>query len=328
MATRVFWCETDRELPSLCRGWRTPDPSPTRNAAGLPRYALTLCVETSSEEGDVSEPSTSTPRGRSTMTSSTRSTSRTPSPYLMHPHLSPQQICDKRGIDDKSVDGDMPTPRKEDSTPRGRSTTNSTRSTSRTPSPYLMHPHLSPQQICDKRGIDDKSVDGGMPTPRKEDSTPRGRSIAGSTRSTSRTPSPYLVHPHLSTQRIYNKFGMEDKSVDGDGRPTHRMQVPQPSLKSTQAAKVESDDGPTQKAPQVTSSKSDQAATVPKEQKPDAKGEYCMVVSMGTIGHPLSCAAPCKFARKSGGCKDGAACVRCHLCVWTRRCKNKGGASR
>jgi len=273
MATRVFWCETDRELPSLCRGWRTPDPSPTRNAAGLPRYALTLCVETSSEEGDVSEPSTPTPRGRSTMTSSTRSTSRTPSPYLMHPHL-------------------------------------------------------SPQQICDKRGIDDKSVDGGMPTPRKEDSTPRGRSIAGFTRSTSRTPSPYLVHPHLSTQRIYNKFGMEDKSVDGDGRPTHRMQVPQPSLKSTQAAKVESDDGPTQKAPQVTSSKSDQAATVPKEQKPDAKGEYCMVVSMGTIGHPLSCAAPCKFARKSGGCKDGAACVRCHLCVWTRRCKNKGGASR
>jgi hypothetical protein len=45
-------------------------------------------------------------------------------------------------------------------------------------------------------------------------------------------------------------------------------------------------------------------------------GSAC--VSAGSENHPVSCAAPCKFAAKSRGCKDGANCSFCHICVWTR----------
>jgi hypothetical protein len=40
--------------------------------------------------------------------------------------------------------------------------------------------------------------------------------------------------------------------------------------------------------------------------------------SVGSIGHPFSCNAPCKYASKRLGCKDGSSCTRCHLCWWTR----------
>lgn len=44
-----------------------------------------------------------------------------------------------------------------------------------------------------------------------------------------------------------------------------------------------------------------------------------VVVSKGTIGHPHSCRRlGCKFASKERGCREGAECPRCHLCVWSR----------
>jgi hypothetical protein len=42
------------------------------------------------------------------------------------------------------------------------------------------------------------------------------------------------------------------------------------------------------------------------------------VLSIGSEGHPHSCAMPCKYSRGGRVCKDGAACSRCHLCPWTR----------
>lgn len=47
------------------------------------------------------------------------------------------------------------------------------------------------------------------------------------------------------------------------------------------------------------------------------------VPSKGSIGHPFSCAAPCKYVKKARGCKDGADCVRCHLCAF-RNVKQPG----
>lgn len=40
--------------------------------------------------------------------------------------------------------------------------------------------------------------------------------------------------------------------------------------------------------------------------------------SLGSMLHPHSCADFCKYAKKARGCKDGAACVRCHLCTKKR----------
>mmetsp|Transcript_70950 Transcript_70950/g.220141 ORF Transcript_70950/g.220141 Transcript_70950/m.220141 type:complete len:287 (+) Transcript_70950:118-978(+) len=42
------------------------------------------------------------------------------------------------------------------------------------------------------------------------------------------------------------------------------------------------------------------------------------VPSVGTVGHPLCCGFPCKYAGKPRGCKDGKSCERCHLCHFTR----------
>lgn len=41
-------------------------------------------------------------------------------------------------------------------------------------------------------------------------------------------------------------------------------------------------------------------------------------VSLGSVGHPNGCKEACKYAAKTRGCKDGAQCVRCHLCKWNR----------
>eukprot|EP00439_Symbiodinium_sp_Y106_P043456 s4510_g5.t1 len=44
-----------------------------------------------------------------------------------------------------------------------------------------------------------------------------------------------------------------------------------------------------------------------------------VVISKGTIGHPHSCRGlGCKFASKERGCREGADCLRCHLCIWSR----------
>jgi len=42
------------------------------------------------------------------------------------------------------------------------------------------------------------------------------------------------------------------------------------------------------------------------------------VPSVGTVGHPLCCGFPCKYAVKPRGCKEGKSCERCHLCHFTR----------
>lgn len=36
VAARLVFCEAERGIPALSRGWRTPDPSPSRDAADLP----------------------------------------------------------------------------------------------------------------------------------------------------------------------------------------------------------------------------------------------------------------------------------------------------
>eukprot|EP00440_Ansanella_granifera_P035638 gb/GFBE01038659.1/.p1 GENE.gb/GFBE01038659.1/~~gb/GFBE01038659.1/.p1 ORF type:complete len:219 (+),score=14.70 gb/GFBE01038659.1/:1-657(+) len=41
--------------------------------------------------------------------------------------------------------------------------------------------------------------------------------------------------------------------------------------------------------------------------------------SIGTMGHPITCGAPCKYNGKRRGCKDGERCSFCHMCRWTRQ---------
>ncbi|CAK0868231.1 unnamed protein product [Prorocentrum cordatum] len=47
------------------------------------------------------------------------------------------------------------------------------------------------------------------------------------------------------------------------------------------------------------------------------------VHSIGSAGHPHSCALPCKYSRGGRVCKDGAACNRCHFCPWRREKRDR-----
>lgn len=52
---------------------------------------------------------------------------------------------------------------------------------------------------------------------------------------------------------------------------------------------------------------------------PEQQPRKDVLISKGTIGHPISCRGlGCKFAAKDRGCKEGGDCLRCHLCVWKR----------
>jgi len=40
--------------------------------------------------------------------------------------------------------------------------------------------------------------------------------------------------------------------------------------------------------------------------------------SNGTVGHPDTCAAACRYHHRKGGCRLGTSCPQCHLCFWQR----------
>eukprot|EP00930_Biecheleria_cincta_P047434 TRINITY_DN3288_c0_g1_i1.p1 TRINITY_DN3288_c0_g1~~TRINITY_DN3288_c0_g1_i1.p1 ORF type:complete len:425 (+),score=85.70 TRINITY_DN3288_c0_g1_i1:42-1316(+) len=49
-------------------------------------------------------------------------------------------------------------------------------------------------------------------------------------------------------------------------------------------------------------------------------------ISLGTMGHPHTCAEPCKYVRRKGGCMHGKACANCHACEWSRSSGQKAQA--
>lgn len=55
----------------------------------------------------------------------------------------------------------------------------------------------------------------------------------------------------------------------------------------------------------------------------DAPAAMDQCPSVGSIGHPYTCAEACKFHPKDRGCKDGALCTRCHVCRWSRYPKRR-----
>jgi hypothetical protein len=69
--------------------------------------------------------------------------------------------------------------------------------------------------------------------------------------------------------------------------------------------------------PCATNQDGNQAAISPLG--PTTATEHSMehLLSQGSVGHPLTCASACKYHGKLRGCKEGAACSRCHLCKWT-----------
>lgn len=62
-------------------------------------------------------------------------------------------------------------------------------------------------------------------------------------------------------------------------------------------------------------------------QAPEAPSVPAEALSCGTVGHPDSCAVPCKFFATRRGCKDGMACSHCHACQWRSCLRRTHGRS-
>lgn len=41
--------------------------------------------------------------------------------------------------------------------------------------------------------------------------------------------------------------------------------------------------------------------------------------SIGSLGHPHTCAPACRYVKRQGSCRDGVLCPNCHLCFWQRK---------
>jgi hypothetical protein len=61
----------------------------------------------------------------------------------------------------------------------------------------------------------------------------------------------------------------------------------------------------------------------PLERAAAATAMWTALHSIGSIGHPFTCSKPCKYHSKGKGCKDGANCSRCHICIWSRNCERE-----
>lgn len=76
-----------------------------------------------------------------------------------------------------------------------------------------------------------------------------------------------------------------------------------PAARNKEIAEAQSD------APRLPSTPGPEAAL-------DLRPE--IVISIGSVGHPLACNKACKYARRKGGCMHGAECLECHECQWRR----------
>jgi len=105
--------------------------------------------------------------------------------------------------------------------------------------------------------------------------------------------------------------------------PTAQMpllEVSQPEALPVQAGLVQVSSCPASKGPRWADMESDE------ELEANSGGGLCeeatmeeeQCFSVGSIGHPTDCNAPCKYSLKAKGCKDGTKCDRCHLCKWTK----------
>ena len=54
-------------------------------------------------------------------------------------------------------------------------------------------------------------------------------------------------------------------------------------------------------------------------------GMTSLVKSKGSVGHPFTCAAACRYVRRKCGCRHGSDCPLCHECVWSKTSTKDSG---
>ena len=57
-------------------------------------------------------------------------------------------------------------------------------------------------------------------------------------------------------------------------------------------------------------------------------GNAKLVFSKGSVGHPFTCAAACRYVKRKGGCLRGADCNLCHECFWSKEAQGEEATPR
>jgi len=120
-----------------------------------------------------------------------------------------------------------------------------------------------------------------------------------------------MLTPHApgSTRRLRFKL----MQVDSGSLP---MKLPVPPLST--APEIQAVPGRFASAENVQ----DECFEPPHPTPESVEDEECgfqeapVIISVGSVGHPQDCGAPCKYARRKGGCTDGKWCTNCHQCQW------------
>jgi len=298
MSSQLVFCPKERRVPSLRRGYRTPDPSPSRDAASLPGCVMNLFI--SAEEEAVQE------RGRARVATFSRTPS--PSPMARHGQKTPVNDAWENPNDGCSAKDWMPEkPFKqkvqlkldelalpdnslsEISTPRERARANSSIWADDLVEPSMCQDNLS-----------------HMPEVQMQE--------VGSTWSRERTPSPTpswrgshapSVLP-LSTCIVYMQQ-QQQPTYQQCRHVSVQLELAKTCMPTSPAIPADPTVPPV--PPHNSQRNRDRANS---SQNPPR------LVSRGSIGHPHLCASACKYAWKKRGCKDGINCDRCHLCEWKR----------
>jgi len=296
----------------LRRGYRTPDPSPSRDAARLPGCTINLFITAGEEKEDART------RGRARVVA----LSRTPSPSPMARYGqnassndgwdSQKNVCDTSELtlekpfkqklqvklDELALpDGNL----NEISTPRERARANYSVWADEVPETTLCQDNLSQMPQIQMQDMSPKREPDCIVTP-----NPSWRGSQGPT-----------VLPLSScivyTQQQQHRQQQQQKQLQMQQRLSYQ-QVPQVPVQLELAKTCMPTPSPKTVPP----------PPVPQSNKPwnrdrtNSSRNLQTLVSKGSIGHPHQCASACKYAWKKRGCKDGINCDRCHLCEWKR----------
>jgi len=268
----------ERTTPGLNRGWRTPDPSPTRTSKGLPHCGSSWEV---AEITDDARDGSSVSHGRAA------SPARAGAAHTAKGDPVAGLKLELR-IDDL-VDA---------STPRG---------------------HDQEAWGAPKRGAPSYSY-ADCSTSSAEAPSPRARSgvTPDAAWARIRTPSPEArtLAPHAPSAWSQGMAEKPPQRMMPFWQPLAEAPPPPPAPAAAPAQR----DRTRANAPRTATVMAKQNKKKKSCQPPACIGmpnEFVGVLSVGSVGHPYSCQDPCKYVRKTRGCKDGSDCNRCHACSGT-----------
>mmetsp|Transcript_52019 Transcript_52019/g.110577 ORF Transcript_52019/g.110577 Transcript_52019/m.110577 type:complete len:412 (+) Transcript_52019:169-1404(+) len=360
---RLVACDTDRRLGALCsRRWRTPDPSPTRNALDLPGCGPKLwrLVDNSESDEETCTP-VSTPRRGKTA-------AKAPAAPIAVPDLAASVMAG-------SSSGSMTTPpvsTPAPMTPAMIQTSSSAhmpsvigsataRGLSRTPSP----PHDRERNAGGHTGQHGASrVSGTAGRGRSKNPAFVDVPFDNQTPETSECsmwtgpqlmffptlPTSYGTSPAMTSAAMMTLPSGMSSLASAAGMATGPSSASPPGIWNCQMGSPEKVVGlPLQPmflagstlpnvntSSTITGMDNDEADEDEAEESDDADGAVVLdpsvppppapptpadldlpdgCPSVGSLEHPHNCADFCKYAKKARGCKDGAACVRCHICT-------------